>query len=340
MTALKGRDIEKFLARPDISNGVVVVYGPDAGLVNESAARLMSAFAGDNPDPESLQTLQMGEIEADPQRLGLIARTPSLFGGNTVIRVRAATNKLAPTLAELIAEDAPAAIIVEAGDLKPADALRKLAESQANARALPCYADTAQTIDTLIRDTFAQANVHAEAEIVPMLRDMLGNDRQVTRRELEKLVLYAGEGGRLTREDVQLLCGDNAALAIDQVVDAIGTGHAKKFDDAMTRATAAGTDAQRLLIAALQHFSRLRTLRGEIDSGQSPDQALSKSYPRVHFSRKSVFEQQLRLWNDDGLAAACNRLATAIADSRKTSPLAPAIARQAMLAVCMAAARR
>lgn len=340
MSALKGRDIEKFLARPDLTSGLVLVYGPDTGLVSENAARLVKHFAGDPPDPESLSQLHMSEIDADPQRLGILARSPSLFGGQTTIRIRAATNKLAPTLVELLDEGAQALFVVEGADLKPSDALRKHAEARRDARALPCYADTGQTIDTLIRETFAAANIALEADLAPMLRDMLGNDRQVTRSELQKLVLYAGDGGRLTRDDVMRLCGDNAALAIDAVVDSIATGHARRFDDAMTRAAAAGTDAQRLLIVAMQHFSRLRAMRAEIDAGASVDQIVSRATPRIHFSRKAGFEQQLRLWNDDGLAAACNRLAAAILDSRKSGSLAPAIGRQALLAICMAAARR
>jgi len=139
---------------------------------------------------------------------------------------------------------------------------------------------------------------------------------------------------------VTRLCGDNAALAIDAVVDSIATGHARRFDDAMTRAISAGTDPQRLLIVTMQHFSRLRAMRAQIDAGSGLDQVIARATPRVHFSRKSSVEQQLRLWNDGALASACNRLAAGIADSRKTAPLSMAIARQAMLAVCMAAARR
>ena len=340
MTALKGRDIDKFLTQPDLASGLVLVYGPDMGLVSENAGRLVRKFAGDPPDPESLSQLHMSEIDADPQRLGILARSPSLFGGGTTIRIRGAANKLAPTLTELLDEGAQAVFIVEGGDLKPSDALRKLAEARKDARALPCYADSGQTIDALIRQTFADAKISLEADLVPMLRDMLGNDRQITRRELEKLVLFAGEGGTLSREDVTRLCGDNAALAIDAVVDAVATGHARRFDEAMTRAASAGTDAQRLLIVAMQHFSRLRTMRAEIDTGAGLDQVISRATPRIHFSRKASIEQQLRLWSDDALAAACARLAAAIADSRKTGSLGLAIGRQAMLAVCMAAARR
>ena len=49
------------------------------------------------------------------------------------------------------------------------------------------------------------------------LRDILGNDREITRRELEKLELFAAESKRLTEGDVLTLCADNATLAIDDI---------------------------------------------------------------------------------------------------------------------------
>src|SRR5262245_5242821 len=37
MVALKGADIDKFVARPDPARPIVLVFGPDAGLVRERA---------------------------------------------------------------------------------------------------------------------------------------------------------------------------------------------------------------------------------------------------------------------------------------------------------------
>lgn len=340
MTALKGKDIDKFLNQPDLKTGLIVVYGPDNGLVSENAAKLAKFYSGNPPDPDSIINLQMSEIEADPQRLAIESRMPSLFSDGKVIRVRYATSKLAPTLAELLEENVDAIFVVETGDVKPTDALRKLAEARRDARALPCYADNGQAIDALIRSSFAQANIQTETDLIPMLRDMLGNDRQITRREIEKLVLFAGDGGTLTREDVITLCGDNAALAIDAVLDAVATGHAKKFDDNMIRALAAGTDMQRILIMSLQHFARLRAMRAEMDLGASAGDVINRSRPPVHFSRKASMEQQLRLWNDGALSRACARISQAIGDSRKNSTLSQSIARQALMSVTIQASRR
>src|SRR5690606_5301838 len=80
MTALKAHEVEQFVARPDIAEGVFLVYGPDAGLVREVGHRLCRRFAGDDANAMNLVTLESAEVDAEPGRLLVEARTTSLFG--------------------------------------------------------------------------------------------------------------------------------------------------------------------------------------------------------------------------------------------------------------------
>lgn len=340
MTALKAHEVARFLQKPDISTGVFLVYGPDQGLVRETAQILLRSFASTDDDPMSEITFEAADLASEPSRLAVEARTPTMFGGLRRIRVRGASKSLSATLSELLDDMPEAVIVLEAGNLQPRDALRALAESRKNARALPCYADSDETLRNLIRQTFENEGIAIDNDVIPTLRDILGNDREITRRELEKLTLYAAESKKLTRDDVTKLCGDNAALVIDEIVDSIGTGRTEKFDAAMMRALNGGIDVQRLLISALMHFTGLRRMRTQIDAGRSARETLDAQRPRPHFSRKAALEQQLRLWNDDSLASATGRIYEAIAESRKSAALAPAIAQRALLAVCVAAAHR
>jgi len=338
MSALKAHEVARYLQNPDLSTGIFLVYGPDHGLVRETATQLLRHFEGKSPDPMTKLSLEGSELAADPSRLAVEARTIPMFGGNRCIRVRNAGKTLKGILLELLEDMPDAAIVLEAGNLPPRDGLRALIEASPKARALPCYGDNSETLGNLIRQTFASADISVDQEAISSLRETLGNDREITRSELEKLTLFALESKNLTREDIIALCGDNAALAIDEILDAAGSGRVEKLDDAISRALAAAIDPQRLLIAALMHFTWLRRLRVDVDAGKSPREALDRAKPRPHFSRKSSLEQQLRLWNDDNLSSASARIYEAIAHSRKTSNLAEAIVHRALLAVCVAAA--
>lgn len=340
MTALKAHEVERFITRPDLSEGVFLVYGPDAGLVREVGQRLTRDFAGSDAESMNLVTLDGGELDAQPGRLLVEARTGSLFGDRRVVRVRGAGKSLVMALTELLDDPAGAVVVLEAGNLAPRDALRALVEGARNGRALPCYPDSEETLLRLINETFSKAGIQAGPDVAPALRDSLGNDREVTRRELEKLLLFAEKSKVLTRGDVLTLCADNSALVLDEIVDAAGTGHAARLDEALEKALAAAINPQQLLSAALLHFSALRRWRGEVDAGHSARDVLESLRPKPHFSRRSALEQQLRLWSDAALGAACERLHAASADSRKRYAVQEAIVQRALLAVCVMAAER
>jgi DNA polymerase-3 subunit delta len=339
VAALKAHEVERFVKRPDLDAGILLVYGPDTGLVRETAQRLVRHYAGAEADGMGLVTLDGKELDGDPGRLLVEARTSSLFGEKRVVRVRDAGKSVTVPLGELAADPSGAIVVLEAGNLAPRDALRALVEGAKTGRALPCYADSDETILKLINESFAAAGIRAEPDVATTLRDQLGNDREVTRREIEKLVLYADQSKILTREDVLTLCADNAALVLDEIADAIGTGHAEKFDQALSRALAASINPQQLLSSVMLHFAQLRRWRTVVDQGAGVRDVLEGARPKPHFSRRSALEQQLRLWSDASLAIAMSRLHDATGESRKNYGRSETVVRRVFLALAQMAAQ-
>src|SRR3954464_12543219 len=94
MVALKSSEIESFVARPDPARAVVLVFGPDAGLVSERADAIVRASVDDPDDPFSLVRLAGGAVASDPARLVDEAITVPLFGGRRAIRLRAGSRNI------------------------------------------------------------------------------------------------------------------------------------------------------------------------------------------------------------------------------------------------------
>lgn len=340
MTALKAHEVARFVKNPGLDRGIFLAYGPDQGLVHETAQNILAFYTKDADDPMAALTIDAAMLAAEPALLAVEARTQSMFGGLRCIRVRNATKALTPHVSELLADMPEAIIVLEAANLLPKDSLRKAIEASKVARALPCYADNERALSDVIRQAFEKAEIRVDADTISTLRSLLGNDREVTRREIEKLTLFAQESKHLTRDDVITLCGDNAALAIDEIIDAAGTGNVDRLDRAIARARVSGIDTQRLMISALNHFAWLRQMRAKMDAGSNAAGVLDSARPRPHFSRRGALEQQLRLWSDDALSNATQRLYQAIAETRKNARLADSIANRALLAICVSAAHR
>src|SRR5437870_11705538 len=87
MVALKGSDIEKFLARPQ--RPIVLVFGPDAGLARERAEALVRMSVDDPRDPFQLARLDGVELAGEPTRLVEEANTIPQFVGRRAVWVNA-----------------------------------------------------------------------------------------------------------------------------------------------------------------------------------------------------------------------------------------------------------
>jgi DNA polymerase-3 subunit delta len=336
VTALKASDVARFIARPDVEAGVFLIHGSDGGRIRETAQTLIRHFSAG--DDSAVVTFDSGTTS--PADIVAEAQSPSLFGGRRIVRVRGAGKELAPVLSELVEAPGEAVLVLEAGSLTPRDPLRSLVEGARRARALPCYPDDARSLDGLVREAFQQAGVAIAPDAITLIIDTMGNDREITRREIEKLVLYAGPEGRIERQDVELLCADNAMSALDAAIDAAATGHAAKLHAALGRLLESGSDSQRMLTIGLMHFSNLRRWRSEVDAGKRTDDVINNLRPKPHFSRIDTLRQQLRQWSDSDLASACGRLQQATLDSRLRPSLAREIAERVFLSLCAEAARR
>src|SRR4051794_11454044 len=126
MVALRGRDIDAFLKQPDPGRPIILLYGPDAGLVRERADALVASAVDDPTDPFSLVRLDGDELSAEPSRLVEEAMTIPMFGGRRAIRVRAGSRSFASgvdTLAAASLKDC--LIVIEAGGLRAGAPPRK-----------------------------------------------------------------------------------------------------------------------------------------------------------------------------------------------------------------------
>src|SRR3981189_874111 len=192
MVALRGKDIDAFLARPGAGVASSVLSGPDAGLVRERAEALLASAVDDPNDPFSLVRLDGDELSADPSRLVEEGMTCPRSGGRRAIRVRAGSRSFASgvdTLADVALKDCR--IVIEAGELRPESPLRKACERAKTAVAIGCYPDGGRDLAKLIDDELRISNLRIAADARAVLMALLGGDRQASRNELRKLALYA-----------------------------------------------------------------------------------------------------------------------------------------------------
>lgn len=341
MTALRGKEIDSFLARPDAARPIILLYGPDAGLVRERADALLASAVDDPSDPFSMVRMDGDELAAEPSRLVDEAMTVPLFGGRRAIRIRAGSRNFSSsidTLSDMPPKDCR--IVIEAGELRPDSPLRKACERSKSAVAIACYADTERDLAKLIDDEMRASSLKIAPDARAALTTLLGGDRQASRNEVRKLALYAHGANEITLNDVMAVVTDASSLALDPIIDNTFAGRVSEMETSFAKAMAAGLYPGAIIASAQRQAAQLHKAKLSVDEGRSEGDAAESGFPRLHFSRKALVETALRQSSSDRLIKIIAQLADAAFDMRKQPDLAVTIAQRALMSIAVNARRR
>lgn len=335
---VKPADAERFVARPPQDIAAVLIYGPDQGLVRERAEKLAKTVVDDLTDAFRVAELDDQILGGDPARLADEAAALSMMGGRRLVRVRTAGNGLARLFeAFLEAPAGDALVVVEGGDLAKGSALRSAFEEAERGAAVACYADSARDIADVIRETLKAHGLAIASDALDEAVAALGSDRGVTRREIEKLALYAHGTAKVTRDDVRAVIGDESEARSEEVCDAAGEGDMARLDRALERLWITGLSPIAVLRTCLSHFQRLAVVKSQ---GAAVDAAMRRLRPPVHFKREASFKAQAQRWSESALAEALDLLLETEALCKSTAVPAEAAAGRALFQLAARARMR
>lgn len=341
MTAVKAGDVEGLIRRgPDPRIPVILIYGPDTGLVADRAARLIAKIVADPDDPFALIRLDGDVLAGDPGRLVDEAGTMGMFGGSRTIWVRSGSRNYAPAVdAVLKGPIEGARVVVEAGDLAKSAPLRTLCEGSPRALALPCYPDDERTLADLIERTLQEDGLRIDRDARDLLAGSLGSDRRASLSEIGKLALYARGQSAVSVEDVEAIVSDVGASILNELIDAAFAGRAGEAERTYRRFRHEGMDPSAMLGAGLRHALTLLSLR--LDNPRGSASQIVANWRGLHFRRKATAETQLARWSAEALRQAVAWLQDAVLACRRAEPdLAHAQAQAIFLRIAVEAARR
>lgn len=341
MVKVAPRSSARFVAAPPAEAAVVLIFGPDRGQVAELAQTLVRTVAEDPTDPFRVADLALSALQDDPALLGDEARSMSLTGGRRAVRVRGAADALTKQVSAYLDDPSPDAVIVlEGGELQARSSLRKLAESHARAAAIACYPDEGASLTQLVTETLAAHGVRIAPDALRYVGQQLGSDRQASRNTLEKLALYAGDGGQVSLEDAEQAVGDIGESNLDALAQAVATGQSGEAQRLVQRLFADGTNPVQVLRGLVRHFGRIAEARAHVDAGMEAEAAVGNLRPPVFYRAKPGMVAAARGWTTPRLQTALDRLLRAEIDCKTTGMPAELMCARAVLALSAAAPRQ
>lgn len=323
--------IEGFLKAPALS--LVLIYGPDAGLVAERGLTLARSVAGAMADP--FRSAELINPAADVMLAEAFAS--SLTGERRVVRVREASESLFKSLETLEKTPSDALVIIEAGDMTPKSKLRSLAEKSPSIACIACYAIDSGKLPQVITARLRAKGVTIDQDAAVWAAQNLSGEEGPLTQALEVLLLYAGQTKTLSLVDVSSILADGGDTSIGDAIDATLTGDLPAADKSLTLAYEEGASPVGLIRVLLTELLRLRLARGMMEEGASAQEAMTKMRPPVFFKRQALVQKMLRLWTQKALEQALEVVLAAEAACKTTHIPDQDYCRHTMLALAMRA---
>ncbi len=285
----------------DFGNGIesiraVLIYGPDAGQVDEYCDRAVEKL---QIDRDNLFALDSDELREKQDALFAESCSPSMFGGRKLVIISGATDGCARQISDLVEHPGLCAtVIVAAGDLRAGGSLRSLFEGGDKVAALPCYTDDARTLATLIRkELSADAGIQQiTPDAMAYMTSHLGGDRGITRGFLTKIALYVDDKKIVELEDVEKCLPDTGAADMDDFLYSLTAGHIQQTMMALDRLLYDNAEPNMLVRMLDGHFKKLLTA---VVEGQ---------LPRLFWKVAEKFNHAIKIWPESEITAVLVRL--------------------------------
>ncbi|MBL0318632.1 MAG: DNA polymerase III subunit delta [Alphaproteobacteria bacterium] len=289
--------IEQFIASQLHSIKVVLVYGPNTGLVSVRAKGMIHKVIGQVDDPFRMATMTFDSIKDDPARLADEMGAISMMGGRRLIRITNALPSLSKPIQEVLEQvKTDALIVIIAGDLPPKSTLRSWCESQPHAAALACYQEEGAALRKVIEDELGSKGYKISADAVTYLQQSFSGDRLQALSEIEKLITYKGSEKLIQLHDAQAVVGDAAEATLDDLAVAVMKGEHAQVQTMLSRLFYEGMQPIAVIRAVLRYVNRLLEARCSIEQGISAKDAIARMKPPIFFKYAPQFQIQIQRW--------------------------------------------
>ncbi len=287
-----------------------LIAGTDGAKIDATRSRLRARAEGEGGS-SALEVFEPGEGRGMPDHEALLASIPamSLMGTRRYLLadgVERWRDKQQEAIAAALAQLPPdLTLVLIARDKAPAKLLKavKAADGEVHEFAAPKPREMPRA---LIADA-QRLGFRLDPAAARMLVDRMGANPVRLRHELERLALWAGEGGEVSAADLEAMVTDTSEAAVWSLSDALLEGDAAAALRIGERLTAQGENVTGLIYGLASRLRSARVAADQLAAGADPKQVESSLKMHPYAAKQLV--ARVRDANPADLRAATETLA-------------------------------
>jgi len=221
LQAYKVQNYIKNIANEKIAG--CLLYGPEESVINYRYSFIAKKIVPDLTDPFLVSNISKERLKADKSVIADEFFSMSMLGGRKLITIKESDNTVADCLKVILSDEGLQEksnnfILIQGSDLNPSSSLRKIVEDSKHFIAIPCYEDDERTITTFIEALLKHKKITFGRDVVPLMMEKFGKNRQVIISEIEKISTYLGDSKNLDIHIVEKLVKLESEVSADEFV--------------------------------------------------------------------------------------------------------------------------
>lgn len=275
---------------------LVLLWGEDAGAIRQAAAQVVVATGVDASDPFAAEKITLNDLLAAPTRLVESAQTLSFTSPHRLIEIRGVSGDepaaSVATLTQAVKDtlsfplEAVTIVLPMPRLLEKTSALVKVVEAHPNALSVRFFVDSARDISQWLQSEINTSGGRIEADALHLMAAGLGADRDIARREVEKLLLYAGAESPITVAHVEASLAGATPSDVFRLAESVAARNAAQTDFLLQSLIQQGEDLNMAFSIVVRQLATLKTAVA-LESSGAPELEVLKAGNKVRAPREA-----------------------------------------------------
>ncbi len=291
-------------------NGIKVVlfYGKDLGLISYYSQLASSYLVSQN---YSKHVLFANELKDNTKAFENTLQSSDLFTSEASAKfvvLKGDFPKLVEILKSILPHMQDTIVLIEAGDLAVSSKLRAFCDKEQETASVACYQETAGEVKAFVASSLKDDGYNIEQDALNFVATKLGNNKMVTKQEVEKLKLYKLDDKNISLDDVSLAIGQNDNIAIDKIINACYSKSLSNLYSHIEEETLKSIGVMPIARSLLNHCLKLITIKLLLREKNDFEAAVSLLKPPLFYKQKNEIRSYINLWSLKSLFEVYNEL--------------------------------